>query len=79
METKKISAIERLSEETIMKRAELRIPNPVQVCAHACVIVLARLPIAVSLYILFNKYTRKGVDLRRPYSSDSVFGTTLTD
>jgi hypothetical protein len=31
VETKKISAIERLSEETIMRRAELRMPNPVQV------------------------------------------------
>jgi hypothetical protein len=31
VETKKILAIERLSEETIMRRAELRMPNPVQV------------------------------------------------
>ena len=34
METKKMLAIERLSEETIVKRAELMMPNPVQVCVN---------------------------------------------
>lgn len=34
MEAKKMLAIERLSEETAVKRAKLMMPNPVQVCVN---------------------------------------------
>ena len=46
MEAKKLLAIERLSEKTVVKRAELRMPNPVQVCVN----VQLFLPIATPLY-----------------------------